>query len=68
LIPGLLFFLSEPGVYFVDALLKERRTKGGKKEYLVKWKGCGPDDNTWEPASNVTLDLIDEFESRKGAK
>lgn len=39
--------------------------KGGRVEYLVKWKGWdSPKDNTWEPPENLTnvKELIMEFE------
>ena len=35
-------------------LIKEKRTKKGKAEYLVKWKGFDdPKEDTWEPVSNL---------------
>ena len=27
--------------------------KKGKQEFLVKWKGYGADENTWEPYSTL---------------
>ncbi len=30
-----------------------RRVKRGRVEYLIRWKNCTDDDNTWEPASNL---------------
>lgn len=29
------------------------RKKTGKREFLVKWKGYGPKQNTWEPETNL---------------
>lgn len=30
-----------------------RRVQRGRVEYLIRWKGCPEDQNTWEPASNL---------------
>jgi hypothetical protein len=36
-----------------------------RHEYLVKWKGYGDHENSWEPTANLTnaKDLIKEFNS-----
>ena len=40
--------------YEVEKVLDKRTKKGGKVEYLVKWRGYDdPDDNTWEPHENL---------------
>lgn len=40
--------------YEVDKILKSRRTGRSKKlEYYIRWKGYGPNDDTWEPVENV---------------
>ena len=36
----------------VDALL-DRKKMGSTYKYLVKWKGYGPEENTWEPRKNL---------------
>ncbi|GAA6001319.1 hypothetical protein JCM10207_006606 [Rhodosporidiobolus poonsookiae] len=38
--------------------------------YLVKWKGYGEDEKTWEPAANLDncRDLVDKFEATKAAR
>ena len=50
--------------YEVEKIL-DRKGKGKKVEYLVKWKGYDdPDDYTWEPISLLddALDIIATFE------
>ncbi|WWD19298.1 hypothetical protein CI109_103756 [Kwoniella shandongensis] len=46
---------EEEGEYEVEAIV-DHRQKGsgtGKFEYLVSWKGYGPEHNTWEPEAHV---------------
>jgi hypothetical protein len=38
--------------YEVEGIMDSRETKG-KWEYLVKWKGYGLEESTWEPKANV---------------
>ena len=54
---------EEENDYEVEDILKKRITKGGGKQYLVKWKGF--DDRTWEPKDNLNnvQELIDKFEN-----
>jgi len=55
--------------YIVEKILDKRKGKNGKVEYLLKWKGYGNDDNTWEPKDNLECnELIDEFEKQHAAK
>lgn len=49
------------GEYEVSKVLNARINKNGKWEFFVMWKGYGPDDNTWEPESNLSCPkLINE--------
>jgi hypothetical protein len=38
--------------YKVKGIMDSRETKG-KWEYLIKWKGYGPEESTWEPKANL---------------
>lgn len=52
-------------VFAVEGIEKKRSRKG-RIEYLVKWRGWSPKYNTWEPEENI-LDprLLDAFQDRE---
>ena len=39
--------------YIVERILDSCK-RGQRLEYYVKWKGYGPEENTWEPKSHLT--------------
>lgn len=47
--------------------MDKRRNKKGKWEYLIRWKGYGSKDDTWEPAYHLLHceEFIDRFNSSK---
>ena len=49
--------------YEVERVLLHRSWSFGQKtqyDYLMKWQGSGPEHNSWELASNLLKELIDE--------
>lgn len=59
------FARMEADQIFTADCIKKRRIRGGKVQYLVKWRGCPSKYNTWEPEDNI-LDpsLVIDFEGR----
>lgn len=56
---------NDPDTYEVEKLLDTRTTTRGQQEYLVKWKGYGSEENSWEPTKNLNCpDLLRQFRSR----
>ena len=60
---------AEAAEYQVESVVKQR-TKGGVKEYYVKWVGYSDAENTWEPVENLgnSTELIEEFEAKQKAQ
>ena len=61
--------------YEIERLVKKRlrrygRAKLATTQYLVRWKGCGPQDDEWisEPQLANAPDLIKEYEENFGPK
>ncbi|KAI9088765.1 hypothetical protein DFS34DRAFT_698492 [Phlyctochytrium arcticum] len=54
---------NRPGFYEVDYIVDKRR-RGHRVEYRVRWKGYDASADTYEPLSNLleVMDLVEEFE------
>lgn len=55
-------------IYQVERILKER-SRQGKRQFYIKWRGYSPHFNTWEPEENI-LDkrLIEMFYAQQKRK
>ena len=47
----------------VEKIMNKRKVRGRDK-YLVQWKGCMAEEDTWESRENLknTMELVEEFE------
>merc|ERR1712137_642579 len=51
----------------VDSVVGKRITKkGGKEQYRIRWKGCGPEHDTWEPEANLCDSALEAALAYKG--
>lgn len=57
---------TSPVEYEVDKIVDMKTDKKGKKEFRIRWKGYGEDQDTWEPENMLSCkDLIDAFMASK---
>ena len=51
----------------VEKIMNKRRVRGRDK-YLVRWKGCTAEEDTWESRENLknARDLVEEYEKKYG--
>ena len=54
---------DDPPQYLVERLVNHRLKKGckNKLEFLVRWKGYGPESDTWEPRGNIEGSLVQDY-------
>ncbi|CAL8277760.1 unnamed protein product [Lota lota] len=45
-------------LYEVEHIVDKRRNKKGKTEYLVRWRGYGTEEDTWEPETHLSACLV----------
>ena len=47
----------------VEKIMNKRKVRG-KEKYLVRWKGCTAEEDTWESRENLrnAMELVEEFE------
>lgn len=53
-------------VYEVEHIVDRRKGDLEQWEYLVKWKGYGVEENSWEPGPNISANALQAFWKRKG--
>jgi len=60
---------AEPEEEYTVEKILDKRIRGGKTEYLIKWEGYPDSENTWEPEDNLDCpDLISGFEEKTKQK
>uniref|UniRef100_A0A1B6KKA2 Chromo domain-containing protein n=1 Tax=Graphocephala atropunctata TaxID=36148 RepID=A0A1B6KKA2_9HEMI len=53
---------DDDGAYEVEKILEVHTRKNGSREFLIRWKGYRPSDDTWEPEEHLDCpDLIEKF-------
>ena len=70
--PPLEFDDGEGGEWFeIDQVLKHRQVKVGRRsvmQYLVRWKGYGPENDEWRDAVGVTATATDAYWAGRGGR
>ena len=63
--PGPLPEFEHEDRYEIEKIIKSKTdTKKGTIHYFIKWKGWGPEYNTWEPVENIDQQAHDKFTKR----
>ena len=53
-------FEGEPW-YEVEAIIAAKARKNKSNLYQIRWKGWGPEHDTWEPEENVGKEKVEEY-------
>ena len=53
--------VQDEDVYEVEDIKEKRRRKDHVWEYPIKWKGYGPEHNSWEPWPNIPAKALQIF-------
>ncbi|KAM4614588.1 chromodomain Y-like protein 2 [Discoglossus pictus] len=55
--------MASGDLYEVERIVDKRKNRKGKWEYLIRWKGYGSSEDTWEPEHHLLHceEFIDEF-------
>ena len=67
---NILWFLNI-SYFFSDFLVKDiidSKIEGDQILYLVHWDGYSHEDDTWEPAQNISSALIAHYNSKQNKK
>jgi transposase InsO family protein len=53
--------------YEVDFIVRHKRNNKGQLLFLIRWKGYGPHEDSWEPATNLksAKETLDEYKRRE---
>uniref|UniRef100_A0A087Y2X7 Chromodomain Y-linked 1 n=1 Tax=Poecilia formosa TaxID=48698 RepID=A0A087Y2X7_POEFO len=53
-------------LYEVERIVDKRRSRKGRVEYLVRWRGYGSESDTWEPETHLSacMSYVHEFNRR----
>jgi transposase InsO family protein len=58
------FDATAPDVYEVQEVVEQETTDEGKWLYKVRWKGYGPEEDTWEPAEHLSEAAIRAYQRK----